>query len=74
MDKKDFSDIGYHYVVDCTGVIAEGRDIRFKGSHVNKNNAKKIGILLLGDFSKKEKLNFLLQILVHGLINLILLI
>ena len=58
MDKKDFSDIGYHYVVDCTGVIAEGRDIRFKGSHVNKNNAKKIGILLLGDFSKKGEAKF----------------
>ena len=60
MDKKDFSDIGYHYAVDCTGVIAESRDIRFKGSHVNKNNAKKIGILLLGDFSKpgEAKLSF----------------
>ena len=55
MDKKDFSDIGYHYVVDCTGVIAEGRDIRFKGSHVNKNNAKKIGYSFIRRLFKKRR-------------------
>lgn len=52
MDKDKYSDIGYHYAVGCSGIVAEGRDIRFKGSHVKNNNSKKIGILLLGDFSK----------------------
>lgn len=52
MDKDGYSDIGYHYAISCLGTIAEGRDIRFKGSHVKNNNSKKIGILLLGDFSK----------------------
>ncbi|WP_373741301.1 hypothetical protein [Neisseria sp.] len=41
MDKDGCSDIGYHYAIGCLGTIAEGRDIRFKGSHVKNNNFKK---------------------------------
>ena len=52
MDGDGYSDIGYHYAIGCHGTVAEGRDIRFKGSHVKNNNSKKIGILLLGDFSR----------------------
>lgn len=53
MDNEKWSDIGYHYLISCNGEISEGRDIRFKGSHVMKNNSQRIGILLLGDFSER---------------------
>ena len=40
-------DIGYHYALDCSGRIYEGRDIRFKGSNVGAYNTGLIGIVLL---------------------------
>lgn len=36
--KQNFDNIGYHYIIDYDGIIAEGRDIRFRGSHVRNNN------------------------------------
>ncbi|MBN6076729.1 N-acetylmuramoyl-L-alanine amidase [Aggregatibacter actinomycetemcomitans] len=55
---QNFDDIGYHYVVGCNGNILEGRDIRFIGAHVNRNNSKKIGILLLGDYSERGEVDW----------------
>lgn len=55
---QNFDDIGYHYIIGCNGNILEGRDIRFIGSHVNKNNSKKIGILLLGDYSERGEVDW----------------
>lgn len=55
---QKFDDIGYHYIVGCDGNILEGRDIRFIGSHVNQNNSKKIGILLLGDYSERGEVDW----------------
>ncbi|TWP28364.1 N-acetylmuramoyl-L-alanine amidase [Apibacter muscae] len=56
MDSKSDSraDIGYHYAIDKDGKIYEGRDIKFKGSHVNKANTGKIGIVLLADLSTDD--------------------
>ncbi|MBN6076111.1 N-acetylmuramoyl-L-alanine amidase [Aggregatibacter actinomycetemcomitans] len=56
--RQNFDDIAYHYVVSCDGIVLEGRDIRFIGSHVNANNSKKIGILLLGDYSERGEMKF----------------
>ncbi|MCW9718679.1 N-acetylmuramoyl-L-alanine amidase [Avibacterium sp. 21-599] len=53
-----FDDIGYHYIVACDGQIAEGRDIRFQGSHVNENNFHKVGILLTGDYSERGEVDW----------------
>lgn len=39
--------VGYHYALDCSGTVFEGRDIRFKGANVSKNNTGTIGIVLL---------------------------
>lgn len=52
MHLSKYDDIGYHYAVSCTGEVAEGRDIRFKGSHVKNRNTGLIGILLLGDYTE----------------------
>jgi hypothetical protein len=44
------SDIGYHFAIDCDGVIYEGRDIRYIGAHIGKVPGV-IGIVLLADLS-----------------------
>ena len=48
------ADIGYHFGVDRDGVVYEGRDINYKGSHVNKGNSYRIGVLLLADLSTDD--------------------
>ncbi|MBX8540549.1 PAAR domain-containing protein [Pseudomonas cichorii] len=50
-----FDDIGYHFGIDCQGVIYEGRDIRFKGSSVYGYNTGVIGIVLLNNLSTPEE-------------------
>ncbi|WP_260417859.1 PAAR domain-containing protein [Pseudomonas cichorii] len=50
-----FDDIGYHFGIDCQGVIYEGRDIRFKGSSVHRYNTGVIGIVLLNNLSTPEE-------------------
>ena len=55
MDKSHVGgDIGYHYALDCSGMIYEGRDIRFKGSNVYKNNTGLIGIVLLENLTNTD--------------------
>ena len=53
--KEDFTDIGYHFGIDCAGNIYEGRDIRFKGTHVLRFNTHVIGIVLLNNLTTPEE-------------------
>jgi hypothetical protein len=50
MGSKGYDDVGYHYMVNLKGRIYEGRNLAFKGSHVELANTGKIGILVMGDF------------------------
>ncbi|WP_405119908.1 peptidoglycan recognition family protein [Pseudomonas leptonychotis] len=50
-----YDDIGYHYGIDCAGLIYEGRDIRFKGSSVLEYNTGVIGVVLLNNFTTAEE-------------------
>jgi len=43
-------DIGYHYIIDRSGRIWEGRSIRYQGAHISKYNPHNAGIMLLGNF------------------------
>ncbi|WP_109513949.1 PAAR domain-containing protein [Pseudomonas ovata] len=52
---KDFDDISYHYGIDCSGVLYEGRDIRFKASSVSSYNTGVIGIILLNNLTTPEE-------------------
>ncbi|KFE56895.1 N-acetylmuramoyl-L-alanine amidase [Pseudomonas syringae] len=52
-----FEDIGYHFGIDCSGIVYEGRDIRFKGSSVNLYNTGVIGIVLLNNLTTPEEGN-----------------
>jgi hypothetical protein len=50
MEERGFDDVGYHYMIKPDGSIYEGRHLAYKGSHVEKANSHKIGILLMGDY------------------------
>jgi hypothetical protein len=53
--EKGFNDIAYHFGIDCTGAVFEGRDIRLKGSHVRNYNTGVIGIVLMEDLTTPEE-------------------
>jgi hypothetical protein len=48
-----YDDVGYHYMINPGGRILEGREIIFKGSHVVRDNTRRIGILVMGDFDEQ---------------------
>jgi hypothetical protein len=50
IDEKKWEDVGYHYLVRPDGAIYEGRHLALKGSHVENQNTRKLGILVMGDF------------------------
>ncbi len=53
MEGKGWGDIGYHFVIDASGRIYEGRTLQWQGAHASgNNNNQNIGICLLGDFSR----------------------
>lgn len=53
--KKNWGDIGYHFGVDCSGFILEGRDIRYKGNHLVGYNTGVVGIVLLENLTAAEE-------------------
>ena len=50
-----YDDIGYHYGIDCSGGVFEGRDIRLQGSSVLAFNTGLIGIVLLENLTTPEE-------------------
>jgi len=52
---QKYDDIGYHYGIDCTGQVYEGRDIRLQGSSVLKFNTGLIGVVLLENLTTPEE-------------------
>jgi uncharacterized Zn-binding protein involved in type VI secretion len=53
--KRIFDDIGYHFGIDCSGIVYEARDIRFKGEHLERYNSNAIGIILLNNLTTEEE-------------------
>lgn len=51
---RGWGDIGYHYIIDRSGRVWEGRDVRYQGAHVSKNNEHNVGIMLLGNFDNQK--------------------
>ena len=48
---KGWSDIGYHYIVDRSGVVWQGRDVtKWQGAHVKNRNENNIGVMCMGNF------------------------
>ncbi|WXL25261.1 N-acetylmuramoyl-L-alanine amidase [Ectopseudomonas mendocina] len=50
LDSK-YDDIAYHFGIDCSGAIYEGRDIRLKGGSVRGYNTGVIGIVFLNNLT-----------------------
>ncbi|MEM1072039.1 MAG: peptidoglycan recognition family protein [Planctomycetota bacterium] len=51
---RGWADIGYHYIVDPTGGVWEGRPIRLQGAHVRDQNPRNVGVLVLGHFDEQQ--------------------
>lgn len=51
-NNKRWADIGYHYLIDSSGVVYEGRPLRYQGAHAGNSdlNQGNIGIALIGNF------------------------
>jgi hypothetical protein len=56
MQNRGYGDIGYHYIIDPSGRIWQGRDLRYQGAHASgNNNVGNVGICLLGNFVRGKK-------------------
>ncbi len=51
---RNFGDIGYHYVIDPSGRVWEGRSLTWQGAHVRGQNERNLGILVMGNFEKQR--------------------
>lgn len=54
VEDRGWSDIGYHYIIDRDGTVAEGRSMERDGAHVRGHNKGTVGICLLGGFGSSE--------------------
>jgi tetratricopeptide (TPR) repeat protein len=53
--QRGWADIGYHFLIDRSGRIWQGRDLRYQGAHARGDaNRGNIGIVLLGDFTRQK--------------------
>lgn len=52
--QRGWNTIGYHWVIDCDGQIAKGRDEGIVGAHVAHHNTGSIGICLIGGHGSNE--------------------
>jgi hypothetical protein len=52
--RGDWADIGYHYIIDPSGRIWEGRPVQFQGAHVKLNNEHNLGIMVMGNFDDER--------------------
>jgi len=48
MEERNWSDIGYHYLIDRDGTVVEGRPLDRVGAHVKDHNTGTVGISLFG--------------------------
>lgn len=51
---KGWGDIGYHFVIDRSGVVWEGRELKWQGAHVKDRNEGNVGILVMGNFEIQQ--------------------
>ncbi len=47
-------DIGYHFIVDRTGRVWQGRSVQYQGAHVGGGNEHNIGVMVLGNFEIQQ--------------------
>lgn len=52
---RNWSRIGYHYVIRRNGVVEEGRPLSVPGAHVRGHNKTSIGICLVGGLNEEDR-------------------
>lgn len=55
MNEREWSDIGYHYVITRGGLVESGRPLLRSGAHTYGHNENSIGICLVGGMSEKSR-------------------
>lgn len=60
---RGWADIGYHFIVDPTGRVWEGRQIQYQGAHVKDQNENNLGILVMGNFEIQQPTSAQIQAL-----------
>jgi hypothetical protein len=53
-----WSDIGYHFIIDRSGIVVKGRPLDKAGAHVRGRNSHSVGICLIGGFGGSENDKF----------------
>ncbi len=55
-DTRGWADIAYHYLIDGSGRIWQGREMKWEGAHAgnSKLNKGNIGVCLMGNFVKRD--------------------
>lgn len=48
-----WADIGYHYIIDPSGRVWEGRPLRLQGAHVKDRNEHNMGVMVMGNFNEQ---------------------
>ncbi|MEQ9616688.1 MAG: peptidoglycan recognition family protein [Phycisphaerales bacterium] len=51
---QNWGDVGYHYLVDPSGRVWEGRPLEWQGAHVGGQNQGNIGICVMGNFERQH--------------------
>lgn len=55
MSAQSYGDIGYHFLIDPSGRVFEGRELVWQGAHAGgQNNVENIGICLIGNFENER--------------------
>jgi hypothetical protein len=50
-----YGDIGYHFLIDPSGRVLEGRKLMWQGAHAKgDNNVRNVGICLIGNFDEDK--------------------
>jgi hypothetical protein len=54
-NSKGWADIGYHYIIDRSGIVWQGRRLRYQGAHARGSaNYGNVGIVVLGNYLHQE--------------------
>ena len=49
-----WGDIGYHFAIDPSGRLWEGRPLTWQGAHVRARNEGNIGVVVLGNYERQS--------------------
>lgn len=55
VNKRGWSDIGYHFVIELDGTLVEGRPLERQGAHTKGHNRNSIGICYVGGVEAEKK-------------------